>query len=108
MYICTLQFSFLPSTYPIITVIADIDPLAGPSCKSAAWEGKARNAFAAAAMKEVIYIQAGEFSNYAGAHFWNTQESYLSGGEPGDTDIEPDVSFCESVDGQVRSCCVWQ
>ncbi len=59
-------------------------------------------------MKEVIYIQAGEFSNYAGAHFWNTQESYLSGGEPGDTDIEPDVSFCESVDGQVRPCCVWQ
>lgn len=68
---------------------------------------KCINAFAAA-MKEVIYIQAGEFSNYAGAHFWNTQESYLSGGEPGDTDIEPDVSFCESVDGQVRPCCVWQ
>ncbi|KAF9481069.1 tubulin nucleotide-binding domain-like protein [Pholiota conissans] len=54
-------------------------------------------------MKEIIYIQAGEFSNYTGTHFWNTQESYLPYDEHGDTEIEGDVSFCEGVDEEGRS-----
>ncbi|KAF9041814.1 tubulin nucleotide-binding domain-like protein [Hymenopellis radicata] len=29
-------------------------------------------------MREILYIQAGQLSNYVGAHFWNTQEAYLA------------------------------
>ena len=29
-------------------------------------------------MKEIIYVQAGNFSNYIGTHFWNAQESYFT------------------------------
>ncbi|KAF8200179.1 mtDNA inheritance protein Dml1 [Pholiota molesta] len=54
-------------------------------------------------MKEIIYIQAGELSNYTGTHFWNTQESYIPYDEHGDIEIDPDVSFCEGVDEQGRS-----
>ena len=41
-------------------------------------------------MKEILYIQAGNFSNYVGTHFWNTQESYLS---DEDSNIDAQVSF---------------
>jgi hypothetical protein len=53
-------------------------------------------------MKEILYIQAGELSNYTGTHFWNTQESYLTLSESEDyTEIDPSVSFCENVDDKV-------
>jgi hypothetical protein len=54
-------------------------------------------------MKEIIYIQAGTCANYAGTHFWNTQESYL-----GEDDAENsvahdwDVSFREGLSATVR------
>ncbi|KAF8957165.1 mtDNA inheritance protein Dml1 [Flammula alnicola] len=54
-------------------------------------------------MKEIIYIQAGNFSNYTGAHCWNTQESYFSYNDSDDSDVEAGISFCESADAQERS-----
>ncbi|CAA7263931.1 unnamed protein product [Cyclocybe aegerita] len=54
-------------------------------------------------MREVLYIQAGEISNYTGTHFWNTQETYLNDGEDGDSEesiIDPNISFCETADAQ--------
>lgn len=53
-------------------------------------------------MKEILYIQAGELSNYVGTHFWNTQESYLQVDESQDSEITSDISFCETKDAQVR------
>ncbi|KAH8828971.1 Misato segment II tubulin-like domain-containing protein [Flagelloscypha sp. PMI_526] len=29
-------------------------------------------------MREILYLQSGNFSNFIGTHFWNTQEEYLS------------------------------
>lgn len=53
-------------------------------------------------MKEILYIQAGQLSNYTGTHFWNTQESYLASNESKDyADIDPSLSFCENVDDKV-------
>lgn len=54
-------------------------------------------------MKEIIYIQAGNYANYVGTHFWNTQETYL-----GEDDTEHsvthdwDVSFREGLSPTVR------
>jgi Misato Segment II tubulin-like domain len=56
-------------------------------------------------MKEILYIQAGELSNYTGTHFWNTQESYLALNEFQDyTEVDSSVSFCENVDDKVSVC----
>lgn len=53
-------------------------------------------------MKEILYIQAGELSNYTGTHFWNTQESYLTLNESRDyAGIDPGVAFCENMDDKV-------
>ncbi|KAF8990150.1 mtDNA inheritance protein Dml1 [Cyathus striatus] len=56
-------------------------------------------------MKEIVYIQAGEFSNYVGTHFWNTQESYFTY----DTEDEPltshDISFREGLAGGEPTFC---
>lgn len=58
-------------------------------------------------MKEILYIQAGEFSNYTGTHFWNTQESYLALTESGGSDeIDPSVAFCENVDDKVSGATI--
>ena len=51
-------------------------------------------------MKEILYIQAGELSNYTGTHFWNAQESYLALNEDYN-EIDSSVSFCENVDDKV-------
>ena len=51
-------------------------------------------------MKEILYIQAGELSNYTGTHFWNTQERYLALNEDYN-EIDSSVSFCENVDDKV-------
>lgn len=54
-------------------------------------------------MKEILFIQAGELSNYTGTHFWNTQESYLALNESQDyAGIDPGVAFCENVDDKGR------
>ena len=56
-------------------------------------------------MKEIIYIQAGNFANYIGTHFWNTQESYLGDdAEHSDNSIahDWDVSFREGLSATVR------
>ncbi|KAF8805003.1 tubulin nucleotide-binding domain-like protein [Phlegmacium glaucopus] len=54
-------------------------------------------------MKEILYIQAGELSNYTGTHFWNTQESYLNLNESPDyAGIDTGVAFCENVDDKGR------
>ena len=50
-------------------------------------------------MKEILYISAGELSNYTSAHFWNTQESYLQS-EDQDS-VASEISFCETMDTQV-------
>jgi hypothetical protein len=53
-------------------------------------------------MKEIIYIQAGNLSNYTGTHFWNVQESYLPYTETDEVVVEAEISFCETVDEKVR------
>ncbi len=52
-------------------------------------------------MKEILYIQAGRLSNYTGTHFWNAQESYLTS-DNGEPRVDSSISFCESIDEQVR------
>jgi len=53
-------------------------------------------------MKEIIYIQAGNLSNYTGTHFWNVQESYLPHAETDEIVVEAEISFCESLGAKVR------
>ncbi|KAJ7505868.1 Misato segment II tubulin-like domain-containing protein [Mycena galericulata] len=48
-------------------------------------------------MKEILYIQAGEPANYIGTHFWNTQESYFTYGDEGDSEICHGISFREGL-----------
>ncbi|KAF9523672.1 Misato segment II tubulin-like domain-containing protein [Crepidotus variabilis] len=49
-------------------------------------------------MKEILYVQAGELSNYTGTHFWNTQECYMGTNEIESLNqINPSISFCENV-----------
>ena len=56
-------------------------------------------------MREIIYIQAGNLSNYIGTHFWNTQESYFTYGEGGEEPlVEHDISFREGLSLNVRTC----
>ncbi len=51
-------------------------------------------------MREILYIQAGQLSNYVGAHFWNTQEAYLA---DDDNDyISHETSFREGTSKEVR------
>jgi hypothetical protein len=46
-------------------------------------------------MREIIYIQAGSLANYAGTHFWNTQESYFTYGDEDESIVNHDLSFNE-------------
>ena len=55
-------------------------------------------------MKEIIYIQAGNFSNYIGSHFWNTQESYFTYGEEDASIVDHDISFREGQNLKVSPC----
>ncbi|KAJ7648544.1 Misato segment II tubulin-like domain-containing protein [Mycena rosella] len=48
-------------------------------------------------MKEILYIQAGSQANYAGTHFWNTQESYFTYGEEEDAEVSHGISFREGL-----------
>ncbi|KAG8935881.1 mtDNA inheritance, partitioning of the mitochondrial organelle [Tulasnella sp. 418] len=58
-------------------------------------------------MKEIIYIQAGNFANHIGTHFWNTQESYFTFGEEEDSNqqssVAHDISFREGVSTDRRT-----
>ena len=54
-----------------------------------------------AAMKEIIYVQAGNISNHIGTHFWNAQQSYFTYGEGEDVLVDHDVSFREGVSPRV-------
>ncbi|KAG5648222.1 hypothetical protein DXG03_006179 [Asterophora parasitica] len=47
-------------------------------------------------MKEIVYVQAGNLSNYTGTHFWNTQEAYIAE-ESEDSLYDFDVSFREGL-----------
>ncbi|KAJ3476453.1 hypothetical protein NLI96_g11147 [Meripilus lineatus] len=57
-------------------------------------------------MKEIIYIQAGNFANHIGTHFWNTQESYFTYEEGEDPIVEHDISFREgrTLNGESTFC----
>lgn len=61
-------------------------------------------------MREIVYIQAGNFSSYIGTHFWNTQDAYLNYGEvPEDSPhayVDNDISFREGLtsDGTPTYC----
>ena len=52
-------------------------------------------------MKEIIYIQAGNISNYVGTHFWNAQQSYFTYSGDKEVLIDHDVSFREGVSPRV-------
>ncbi|KAF5378475.1 hypothetical protein D9615_007082 [Tricholomella constricta] len=47
-------------------------------------------------MREIVYVQAGNLSNYTGTHFWNTQEAYLAE-DSADSLYDFDVSFREGL-----------
>ncbi|KAG2135404.1 Misato segment II tubulin-like domain-containing protein [Suillus bovinus] len=51
-------------------------------------------------MREIIYIQAGPFANYAGTHFWNTQESYFTYDDDDEPIVNHDLSFEEGRNPQ--------
>lgn len=63
-------------------------------------------------MREIIYVQAGKYSNYVGTHFWNTQEAYFDytpprdGEQPQKPDVDHDISFREGEgrDGTPTYC----
>ncbi|ORY69817.1 tubulin domain-containing protein [Pseudomassariella vexata] len=44
-------------------------------------------------MREIITLQLGQQSNYLGSHFWNTQESYFTYGQDGESPVDHDVHF---------------
>lgn len=54
-------------------------------------------------MREIIYVQAGSLSNYAGTHFWNTQENYFVYDEDEISLTDYNISFKEGHDEHVRS-----
>ena len=55
-------------------------------------------------MREILYFQAGNFSNFIGTHFWNTQESYFTYGEDAEESfVHHDVSFREGVNSKVNN-----
>ncbi|ESK86503.1 protein dml1 [Moniliophthora roreri MCA 2997] len=54
-------------------------------------------------MREILYIQAGPLANFAGTHFWNTQEQYLTYSESESFSVEHDVSFREGSDKKGNS-----
>ncbi|KAF8846005.1 tubulin nucleotide-binding domain-like protein [Paxillus ammoniavirescens] len=49
-------------------------------------------------MREIIYIQAGSIPNYAGTHYWNTQESYFTYDEDHVSVADFSISFKEGRD----------
>ncbi|THH04135.1 hypothetical protein EW145_g5744 [Phellinidium pouzarii] len=51
-------------------------------------------------MREIIYIQAGNVSNYIGTHFWNAQESYFTYDEDSEPLVNHDISFREGLSSQ--------
>ena len=66
-------------------------------------------------MKEILYVQAGSFSNFLGTHFWNTQESYFTyDDDEQEPQINHDISFREGLSTKVGKlpflmplvCCV--
>lgn len=60
-------------------------------------------------MREILYFQAGRFSNFIGSHFWNAQESYFTYGEDAEEPlVDHDVSFREGLNHQVRLVYVTQ
>lgn len=52
-------------------------------------------------MREILYLQVGNYFNYVGTHFWNTQDAYNSLQSSDEYPIEGQVSFTErqSPDG---------
>ncbi|KAI0085539.1 Misato segment II tubulin-like domain-containing protein [Irpex rosettiformis] len=55
-------------------------------------------------MKEIIYIQAGQFANHIGTHFWNAQQSYFTYGTDAEEPIvDHDVSFREGLNSSRES-----
>ncbi|KAJ3824552.1 Misato segment II tubulin-like domain-containing protein [Lentinula raphanica] len=46
-------------------------------------------------MREILYVQAGNFANYVGTHFWNAQESYFTYSDDEETTLNHDISFRE-------------
>lgn len=54
-------------------------------------------------MREILYLQAGNYSNYIGTHFWNVQDEY------GNTDVDEEdhidnaISFTERHSPIVRA-----
>lgn len=53
-------------------------------------------------MREIVYIGAGESSNYVATHFWNTQQAYFTYGEDEQSFVDHDISWREGYDRSVR------
>ncbi len=52
-------------------------------------------------MREILYLQAGNYSNYVGTHFWNTQDMYRSLDEG--NQVDDSISFTERQNSDVPS-----
>ncbi len=55
------------------------------------------------AMREILYVQAGNLANYVGTHFWNTQESYFAYSDDDEPLVNHDISFREGLTRKVSS-----
>lgn len=56
-------------------------------------------------MREILYIQAGNYANHVGTHFWNAQETYFTydnaaGGAGEEPLMAHDVSFREGLNSE--------
>ena len=53
-------------------------------------------------MREILYFQLGNYSNYIGTHFWNIQEAYLSQQSGNEGSIDDQISLTERQSPNVR------
>jgi len=53
-------------------------------------------------MREILYFQLGNYSNYIGTHFWNIQEAYPSQQSGDEGPIDDQISLTERQNPDVR------
>lgn len=54
-------------------------------------------------MREILYLQAGNYANYVGTHFWNTQDVYQSTNLDMEDQIDDEISFTQRHNPDVLS-----
>lgn len=54
-------------------------------------------------MREILYLQLGDYSNHVGTHFWNMQDEYRSLDMNEQDDVDTTISFTERYNLDVRA-----